>query len=39
MMHRSQMPQGSVLQVGDVIDVQILTIEKERGRIGLKWAG
>jgi uncharacterized protein len=38
LMHRSNMPQGTVLQVGDVIDVQILTIEKERGRIGLKWS-
>jgi uncharacterized protein len=38
LLHRSQMPVGTVLQVGDIIDVEILSVEKERGRIGLKWA-
>jgi ribosomal protein S1 len=27
-----------VLKVGDIIDVEILKIEPERGRIGLGWA-
>jgi hypothetical protein len=26
-----------VLKVGDIIDVEISKIEKERGRIGLGW--
>jgi uncharacterized protein len=37
LLHRSQVPRGEQLQVGDVIDVQILTIDTERGRIGLGW--
>jgi uncharacterized protein len=38
LLHRSQVPPGAALQVGDVIDVQILKVEAERGRIGLGWA-
>ena len=38
LLHRSQIPTGTVLKVGDVIDVEILKIESERGRIGLGWA-
>ncbi len=38
LLHRSQIPAGTLLQVGDIIDVSILTIEQDRGRIGLKWA-
>jgi uncharacterized protein len=37
LLHRSRVPRGEQLQVGDVIDVQILTIDTERGRIGLGW--
>jgi uncharacterized protein len=37
LLHRSQIPQGHVLGVGDVIQVEILSVEKERGRIGLGW--
>lgn len=37
LLHKSQMPFGTVLKVGDIIDVAILKIEKERGRIGLGW--
>ncbi len=39
LMHRSQMPRGVSVQVGDVIDVEILSIEAGRGRISLRWAG
>jgi uncharacterized protein len=37
LLHRSQIPVGTVLKVGDIIDVEILKIETERGRIGLGW--
>ncbi len=37
LLHRSQLPRGQVLTVGDVIEVSILSIEIERGRIGLGW--
>lgn len=37
LLHRSQFPQGLVLQVGDVIDVEIGRVEAERGRISLRW--
>jgi uncharacterized protein len=37
LLHRSQIPVGTVLKVGDIIDVEILRIESERGRIGLGW--
>lgn len=39
LLHRSQLPPGTVLQVGDVIEVEIHKIEAERGRIGLGWPG
>lgn len=35
LLHRSQIPHNMVLHVGDVINVQIIKIETERGRIGL----
>jgi len=38
LLHRSQIPPGTSLQVGDVIEVQVLNVEPERGRIGLGWA-
>lgn len=37
LLHISQIPRGQQLGVGDVLDVEILNIEKERGRIGLGW--
>jgi uncharacterized protein len=37
LIHRSQIPRGEILSVGDVIPVAILSVEKERGRIGLGW--
>jgi uncharacterized protein len=39
LLHRSQIPHGTVLNVGDVITVAIEKVEKERGRIGLAWPG
>jgi len=37
LLHRTQLPAGTVLKVGDIIEVEILKIETERGRIGLGW--
>jgi uncharacterized protein len=37
LLHRTHIPTGTVLKVGDIIDVEILKIESERGRIGLGW--
>ncbi|MEZ4673323.1 MAG: helix-hairpin-helix domain-containing protein [Caldilineaceae bacterium] len=37
LLHRSQIPHGTVLSVGDVVTVAIEKVEKERGRIGLAW--
>jgi uncharacterized protein len=37
LLHKSQIPHGIVLKVGDIIDVEIQKIEAERGRIGLGW--
>jgi uncharacterized protein len=37
LLHRSQVPPGTALQVGEVIEVEILKVETERGRISLKW--
>ncbi|HSH82364.1 MAG TPA: helix-hairpin-helix domain-containing protein, partial [Herpetosiphonaceae bacterium] len=39
LLHRSQLPSGLVLQVGDIVDVEIQKVEVDRGRIGLGWAG
>ena len=35
LLHRSQIPAGMQLQVGDIVDVTILKVEAERGRISL----
>lgn len=35
LLHRTQVPPGTTLQVGDIIDVTILKVESERGRISL----
>jgi protein Tex len=37
LLHRSQVPAGVVVQLGDVVEVEILKIEAERGRISLRW--
>lgn len=37
LLHRSQIPQGTALKVGDVIEVSVLRVEVERGRIALGW--
>lgn len=37
LLHRSQVPRGVNLSVGDVIEVVIQKVEKERGRIALGW--
>lgn len=37
LLHRSQIPRHVRLSVGDVIEVEILSVEPERGRIGLTW--
>jgi len=37
LLHRSQLPPGTQLRVGDIISVSILKVEPERGRISLGW--
>jgi protein Tex len=37
LLHRSQIPPGTALQVGDILSVEIQKIEAERGRISLGW--
>lgn len=37
LLHRSQLPPGVAIQVGEIIDVEILKVEADRGRISLKW--
>ena len=39
LLHKRAMPRGTALQVGDIIEVCVLNIDKERGRIGLGWPG
>ena len=38
LLHRSQIPSGLVLHVGDVIEVTVKATDAERGRISLGWA-
>jgi len=38
LLHRSQIPRNQGLGVGDIIEVEILKVEIERGRISLGWA-
>ena len=38
LLHRTQLPPGTRLRVGEVISVKILSVEPERGRISLGWA-
>ena len=37
LLHKSQVPNGTLLSVGDILDVEILKIEPERNRISLGW--
>jgi protein Tex len=37
LLHRTQIPRGTQISVGDVLQVEILQVEKERGRISLGW--
>ncbi len=37
LLHKSRIPFGTVLKVGDIIDVEVLKIERERERISLGW--
>jgi uncharacterized protein len=37
LLHRSQSPPGTVLKVGDILSLEILKIEADRGRISLGW--
>ncbi len=37
LLHRSQMPPESALRVGDVIEVRILSVDLQRGRIACGW--
>ncbi|MGW8249391.1 MAG: Tex family protein [Anaerolineales bacterium] len=39
LLHRSQIPRGTLLRVGDIIEVEIARVEEERGRISLTWVG
>ncbi|MEZ4864683.1 MAG: Tex family protein [Caldilineaceae bacterium] len=39
LLHRSQIPRGTVLNVGEIVTVEIQKVEKERGRISLGWPG
>ena len=38
LLHKSQIPHGTLLKVGDIIELEILKIETERGRISLGWS-
>ena len=37
LLHRSQRPRDFMFSVGDVLEVVILKVEKDRGRIALGW--
>jgi len=39
LLHRTRIPSGTILQVGDIINVEIVAVEPDRGRISLNWAG
>lgn len=38
LLHRSQLPPGTSLEIGQIIEVEIIKIEIDRGRIGLRMA-
>ncbi len=37
LLHRSRLPRGAALAVGDVIEVTVIEIDAERGRVSLGW--
>ena len=37
LLHRSQVPQGTSLSVGGIVEVEVLRVETDRGRISLAW--
>ena len=37
LLHKSRLPRNAAIQVGDVIEVVVVEVDKERGRIGLGW--
>ncbi len=37
LLHRSQIPRRTTLGVGDIVEVAVLSVDKERNRIGLGW--
>jgi uncharacterized protein len=37
LLHRTQIPRGEILEVGQVLTVTIQSVEVERGRISLGW--
>jgi uncharacterized protein len=39
LLHISKIPRGTQLGVGDILSVEIVSVDKERGRIGLGWVG
>jgi uncharacterized protein len=39
LLHKSQIPRDTVVSLGDILDIEILTVDIERGRIGLGWVG
>ncbi len=39
LLHRTAVPLGVRLGVGDVVTVEVVRVERERGRIGLGWVG
>lgn len=39
LLHRSQLPRDTVLTVGEILEVEIISVDAARGRIGLGWVG
>jgi uncharacterized protein len=39
LLHRSKIPRGTNLMVGDILQVKVLTVDPERSRISLGWSG
>ncbi|MCL4805583.1 MAG: S1 RNA-binding domain-containing protein [Anaerolineae bacterium] len=37
LLHKSRLPRRVALQVGDVIEVVVVEVDRERGRVGLRW--
>jgi protein Tex len=37
LMHVSKIPRDQILSVGDVLEIEILSVDEKRGRIGLGW--